>query len=87
MHMMKGKWHKYCWWFGGLLWTLAALSVLLAWWAVYRRGLVLGLEPLAWYWNALVLGVLALGCKSDCGSCGSCGACGTCMPEEKGGEM
>ena len=40
--------------------------------------LVFGLEPLAWYWNALVLGVLALGKKGR----GGCHGCGSCMPGE-----
>lgn len=77
-----GKWHWRCCWkpmLGTLLWLGAAAALALAWWAVWRRGLVWGLEPLAWYWNALVLGVLALGCKGGHG----CDSCGTCMPEEK----
>ncbi len=41
--------------------------------------LIFGLEPLGWYWNALVLGVLAAGLKAGkkggcCGSCNSCEA-------------
>jgi len=82
--MNHGKWHWRCCWqpmLGHALWIAAAASLAMAWVAVWRRGLVWGLEPLAWYWNALVLGVLALGKKSHCGNCG------TCMPEEKGGEM
>lgn len=82
--MMQGehsKWHWACCWkpmTGMLLWAAAAASLALAWWAVWTKGLVLGLEPLAWYWNALVLGVLAMGCKGGHGGCR-----GTCMPEQK----
>ncbi|MBI4992250.1 MAG: hypothetical protein HZB99_03460 [Candidatus Harrisonbacteria bacterium] len=76
-----GKWHWSCCLrpaLGMLLWLAGAAALALAWWAVWRRELVWGLEPLAWYWNALILGVLALGCKGH----GS-GHCGTCMPESK----
>ena len=76
MHMMSNKWVRWCGMLGNVLWTVAALCLVMAWVAVWRRGLVLGLEPLAWYWNALVLGVLAGGCK---------GHHGTCLPEEKAG--
>lgn len=72
--MHRDKWN---WWalLGDVLWLAAAASLALAWAAVWRKNLVLGLEPLAWYWNALVLGVLALGKKSHCGN--------LCAPEEK----
>ncbi len=43
-----------------------------------KDALVFGLEPLAWYWNALVLGVLAIGKKVSSSSCG----CGSCEGEE-----
>jgi len=76
--MHHTKWHWACCW-KMVLWGLSALALVLAWVSVYMKGLVLGLEPLAWYWNALVLGVLANGCKAGCGSCG------TCDSEEKGG--
>ena len=56
---------------GWSLWGLAALAVVLALVAVFMRDLVFGLEPLAWYWNALVLGVLAQPMLKRC-SCGSC---------------
>ena len=78
--MMHSKWHWACCWkpmVGMVLWGAGMLSLVMAWAAVYNRGLVLGLEPLAWYWNALVLGVLANGCK------GGHGSCGTCETEEK----
>ena len=60
-------------WLWKLLWLLAAVCLVLAWVAVYMKNLVLGLEPLAWYWNALVLGVLAMPIKMDCHGCGTCG--------------
>ena len=60
------------------LWLAAVASLVMAWVAVYQRGLVFGLEPLAWYWNALVLGVLSMGKKGY-----SHGSCGTCMSEKK----
>lgn len=77
--MMHSKWHWVCCWrpmTGMVLWGAGMLSLVMAWVAVWQRGLVLGLEPLAWYWNALVLGVLGSGAKhglgGDCGSCASC---------------
>ena len=65
---------------GMLLWLAAAASLAMAWVAVFQRGLVFGLEPLAWYWNALVLGVLSMG-KMGKGH----GGCGSCSSEEKVG--
>ena len=64
-------WNKTCHLAGVVLWALAALALVLAWVAVARRGLVFGLEPLAWYWNALVLGVLSMGTKA-CKENGCC---------------
>ena len=78
--MNHSKWHLACCWrpmLGMLLWLAGAASLAMAWVAVYRRGLVFGLEPLAWYWNALVLGVLALGKKMHGHNCAAC------MPEKK----
>ena len=57
-----------------VLWGLGALSLVLAWVAVYQRGLVFGLEPLAWYWNALILAALSTPVKMDCKDCGTCNA-------------
>lgn len=57
-----------------VLWTAGALSLVTAWAAVWRQGLVLGLEPLAWYWNALVLTALSVPVKMDCKDCGTCNA-------------
>jgi hypothetical protein len=47
-----------------ILWFLGALSLIIAWIAIARRGLIFGLEPLAWYWNALILGILSAGIKT-----------------------
>ncbi len=76
--MHHTKWHVGCC-LRSALWALAALTLVFAWVAVYKRGLVFGMDPLVWYWNALVLGVLANGAK------GGCGSCGTCDSGEKGG--
>jgi len=40
----------------------------------YENALVFGLEPLAWYWNALLFGVLAIGKKISNENCSSCEA-------------
>ena len=55
-----------------VLWLAAAVSLALSWYAIWTRGVVLGLDPLAWYWNALVLAVLAIPVKLDCKDCGTC---------------
>lgn len=48
-------------WVSVVLWVLGVVALVLAWVAVSRRGLIFGLEPLAWYWNSLIFGVLSLG--------------------------
>lgn len=63
---------------GQILWIAAALSLISAWTVMRTKALVLGLPDLVWYWNALVLGVLAAGIKLD----GDC-SCNVCEPEEK----
>lgn len=65
--MMKCS--KWAHWLGMVLWLLAVVALVLAWVAVRQKGLILGLEPLAWYWNALIFGVLSLGagkCDTTC---------------------
>ena len=69
---------------GALLWIAAFLSLVFAWYA--RDGVFLGYSGLGWYWNALVLGILALPlkmrggwCKRHGDVCGG-GDCG--MPEK-----
>ncbi|MDP3999535.1 MAG: hypothetical protein Q8P76_03005 [bacterium] len=59
-------------WVAVVFWALSIVALVLAWVAVYRRGLVIGLEPLAWYWNSLIFGVLSLG-SHQCTE-------GKCMP-------
>ncbi len=61
------------------LWAGGVLSLLMAWVGLYRQALVLGLEPLAWYYNALIMGVLAMAGKWGA----SCDGCGTCMAEDR----
>ncbi len=77
--MNHSKMHWACCWkpmLGVVLWTLGMLALVLAWVSIWRQNLVFGLEPLAWFWNALVLGVLALGCKGHgCRGGHSCGSC------------
>ena len=56
------------------LWGLSALSLILAWVAA-RSGSVWGYGMEHWFWDALILGVLAIPIKLDCHSCS------VCMPE------
>jgi len=66
---MKQHWKCTLW---KALWGLGALSLVAAWVAVGTKANVLGLEPLAWYWNALVLTALSIPVKLDCHSCTVC---------------
>ncbi len=80
--------HWACCWkpmLGVVLWSLGMLALVLAWVSIWRQSLVFGLEPLAWFWNALVLGVLALGCKGGHG-CHQCRSCEAPSKEEEGDE-
>lgn len=64
--------HFKCWLWKGL-WGLAALSLIYTWWvATYRSDPVLGFGALYGFWNALVLGVLAIPIKLDCHTCSVC---------------
>jgi len=70
-----------------LLWLGAAVALVFAWKASFSpTGLFLKLPVAHLYWDALVLGVLALGLKR-CGGAGlkqhDCESCATCAPEEK----
>ena len=58
-------------WFGMGLWSLAVVAFVLGWVSLIIQKLVLSLDPVAWYWNALVLGVLAMpwACKGDSSAC------------------
>lgn len=65
------KQHYKCW-IWKALWILSLASFVVALVGAYGRQAVFGLEPLAWFWNALVLGVLAVPVKLDCHNCGVC---------------
>ncbi|NCN53066.1 hypothetical protein GW950_01215 [Candidatus Wolfebacteria bacterium] len=65
MHSNK-NWHM---WVGKALWSLAALAFVLGWVSLLRQQLVFSLDPVAWYWNALVLGVLAVPSKNSANCC------------------
>ena len=58
-----------CW---KTLWGLGFLSLILAWITNYNQSAIIGYGALAWFWNALVLGVLAISIKLDCHSCDTC---------------
>ena len=58
-----------CW---KALWGLGFLSLILAWVTNYTQSSIIGYGALAWFWNALVLGVLAISIKLDCHSCEPC---------------
>lgn len=49
--------------FGIALWSLAALSWLGGFAGLYQGGEFMAVRWETWYWNALVLGVLAIGAK------------------------
>ncbi len=55
-----------------VLWVSGAVSLVLAWVSIYNQALVIGLDPAAWYWNALVLVALSIPVKMDCTNCGVC---------------
>lgn len=82
--MMHKKMHWACCWMPMLsmvLWAVAMVSFVLGLVAISRPSGILQISTLGWYWNALILGVLSLGCKGSKGHCGSCESCE--MPEEK----
>ena len=64
---------------------LSLLALISAWIASLRTtGSFLGLPVAHLYWDALVLGVLALGVKAGRGKyCEHAGMCDECMPEEE----
>jgi hypothetical protein len=74
----KCGWGCECWYvFGLLLWVAAIIALVYAWVATVR-GSILGEQAEFWFWNALILGVLAvpLRARSGNGTCGSCGGSG-----------
>lgn len=64
-----------------VLWVVAMASFVLGLVAITKPAGILQISTLGWYWNALILGVLSLGCKGSVHSCNDCGSCE--MPEEK----
>ena len=68
---MMNKKHLKCL-FWKVLWALSALSVILAWYTNFTQSAIINLGALAWFWNALVLGVLAIPIKLDCHNCNVC---------------
>ena len=62
--------HK-CWIWKGL-WVLAILAFVLALVASKNNAAVFSLDAAHWYWNALILGVLAVPIKLDCQACQVC---------------
>jgi len=58
MDKMNDNMHK-C---GKLLWILAFVAFILAWFSG-TQGVVFGFNAQFWFWNALVLGVLAIPVK------------------------
>jgi len=61
---------------GAILWVGAFLALVAAWLTrTSGTGLFFGVDEIHWYLDAIVLGVLALGCKFHCGN--ACGICGT----------
>ncbi|MDP3778937.1 MAG: hypothetical protein Q8R30_02740 [bacterium] len=78
--MMDRKHFKCTFW--KILWGLGALCVLFAWYTNFTQATIANMGALAWFWNALVLGVLAIPIKLDCHNCGVCGA-GACEPGMK----
>lgn len=83
--MNHKKWHWMCCWMPRLsmvLWVVAMASFVLGLVAITRPAGILQISTLGWYWNALILGVLSLGCN---GSKMHCGSCDTCEAPEEGG--
>ncbi|MDP3769692.1 MAG: hypothetical protein Q8R40_02005 [bacterium] len=54
------------------LWALGLITLILAWVSNYTQAALLGYGALAWFWTALVLGVLAIPIKLDCHDCSTC---------------
>ena len=54
------------------LWGLSAVSFVLACVAIKYGVAAFGIDAQHWFWNALILGVLATPIKLDCSACGVC---------------
>lgn len=59
-------------WLWKIMWGLAALCFVLAWVSVIRQAPIGQFDPLFLFWNALILGVLAVPVKLDCHDCSTC---------------
>ena len=64
-HLLK------CWLWKGL-WGFSFISFLLAWASVLMQVPIGPLDALFLFWNALILGVLAISIKLDCQTCEVC---------------
>ena len=60
---------------GIVLWLGAVAALIIGWIAVNNLAGIWGMDTMGWLLTAVVLGVLAIPCKS--GGCGACGSCGT----------
>ena len=60
-----------CWVWKGL-WVLSVVAFVLAWVSVLRKAPIGQFDPLFLFWNALILGVLAVPVKLDCKACETC---------------
>lgn len=60
-----------CWIWKGL-WVLSVVAFVLAWVSVLRKAPIGQFDPLFLFWNALILGVLAVPVKLDCKTCETC---------------
>jgi len=54
------------------LWLISLVSLVVAWYGVGGNKVVLGLNSLGWFWNAVIFGILAVPVKLDCRACGVC---------------
>lgn len=62
--MKHDKMHMSCCWLplaGIILWLASATALTFAW--LSSEGFILGRSSFHWYWDALILGVLAVGSK------------------------
>ncbi|MBI5456154.1 hypothetical protein HY969_00240 [Candidatus Kaiserbacteria bacterium] len=67
-----GKKHLLKCWLWKILWGLSVLAFALAWVSVLRKAPIGQFDPLFLFWNALILGVLAVPIKLDCQTCETC---------------
>lgn len=82
--MNHKKMHWACCWkpmMSMVLWTAGMVCFVLGLVAITRPTGVFQISTLGWYWNALILGVLAMGSKGCGHGCAKCASCE--MPEEE----